>query len=139
MGNKIQILTSFYASSITHYCLTLLLTVSHNFSVVFSAYFIHLYLNLLPPDPIRSLLHTFLLHVSALVLSMHVVKWVFLSWYGTKHFSFSPGVQLVTPSQVLGTRGACCHEVAGQPLAKYSATDLASGKSSSQGNLLNLQ
>lgn len=106
----------------------------------FSASFIHLCLNLLPPDIIRSLLHTFLLHVPTLVLSIHVVKWVFLSWYGTKQFPFSPGVQLVTPSQVLGTRNACrSHELAGQPLAKYSAADLASGKSSSQGNLLNLQ
>lgn len=105
----------------------------------FSASLIHLCLNLPPPDPIRSLLHTFLLHVSALVLSIPVVKCVFLSWHRTKHFSFSPGVQLVTPSRVLGTRDACCCELAGQPLAKYSAADLASGKSSSQGNLLNLQ
>lgn len=132
-------MNQFLFSSVTHYCLTLPLTLSYDFPVVFSVSFIHLCLKLLPSDLIRSLLHTFLFHVSALVLSILVVKWVFLSWYGTKHFSWGAGVQLVTPSQALGTRDACCHELAGQPLAKYSAADLASGKSSSQGNLLNLK
>lgn len=49
------------------------------------------------PDPIRTLLHNSLLHVSALVLSIRVVSWFFIPAVGQKT-SFSARVQLITPS-----------------------------------------
>lgn len=124
-------------------CYPLLLDFAPNSVPWFSCSFFCLFYTSLPKPPSPWSHHIPTSHLSPSCLcpgSFHpwcqvgifILVWdktlLFQSWSAAGH-SF----------QMLGTRDACCHGLAGQPHAKYSAADLASGKSSSQGKLLKLQ